>query len=54
VIVDKTAGPRELEAMALLSDYIRNAVSLVGSGSSRTSDPPVASGFRRIPPENEK
>lgn len=25
VIVDKTAGPRELEAMALLSDYIRAA-----------------------------
>lgn len=25
VIVNKTAGPRELEAMALLSDYIRSA-----------------------------
>jgi hypothetical protein len=25
VIVDKTAGPREFEAMALLSDYIRHA-----------------------------
>ena len=25
VIVDKTAGPRELEAMALLADYIRSA-----------------------------
>ena len=25
VIVDKTAGPRELEAMALLSDFIRSA-----------------------------
>jgi hypothetical protein len=25
VIVDKTAGPRELEAMALLSEYIREA-----------------------------
>jgi hypothetical protein len=25
VIVDKTAGPREFEAMALLSDYIRSA-----------------------------
>jgi hypothetical protein len=34
VIVDKTAGARELEAMALLGDYIRNAV--VASGFSRT------------------
>ena len=25
VIVDKTAGPRELEAMALLADYVRTA-----------------------------
>ena len=25
IIVDKTAGPRELEAMALLTDYIRSA-----------------------------
>ena len=25
VIVDKTAGPRELEAMALLSEYVRTA-----------------------------
>jgi hypothetical protein len=25
VIVDKTAGPRELEAMALLRDYVRSA-----------------------------
>jgi len=24
VIVDKTAGPREQEAMALLTDYIRS------------------------------
>jgi hypothetical protein len=48
VIVDKTAGPHELEAMALLADHIRNAVSHVGSGFSRTSSdmtpPPVASG----------
>ena len=34
VIVDKTAGARELEAMTLLADYIRNAV--VVSGFSRT------------------
>jgi hypothetical protein len=26
VIVDKTAGPREFEAMALLADYIRSRV----------------------------
>jgi hypothetical protein len=25
VIVDKTAGPRELEAMALLTEYVRTA-----------------------------
>jgi len=25
VIVDKTAGPREREAMALLTDYVRRA-----------------------------
>ncbi len=31
VIVDKTAGPRELEAMALLSDFIRSAQPVVGS-----------------------
>jgi hypothetical protein len=31
VIVDKTAGPREFEAMALLADYIRSAPA---SGSS--------------------
>jgi hypothetical protein len=39
VIVDKTAGPRELEAMALLADYIRSApapASSVVSGFSRT------------------
>lgn len=40
VIVDKTAGPRELEAMALLSDYIRSAPAVVGSGFSRTADGP--------------
>ena len=34
VIVNKTAGPREFEAMALLADYIRDAV--VVSGFSRT------------------
>jgi hypothetical protein len=34
VIVNKTAGPREFEAMALLADYIRSAV--VVSASSRT------------------
>jgi len=25
VIVDKTAGPREIEAMALLTDFIRSS-----------------------------
>lgn len=30
VIVDKTAGPREFEAMALLSDYIRSSASRPG------------------------
>jgi hypothetical protein len=25
IIVDKTAGPREFEAMALLTEYIRSA-----------------------------
>jgi hypothetical protein len=43
VIVDKTAGPRELEAMSLLAEYIRNApVS------------PVVSGFNRIQAESEQ
>jgi hypothetical protein len=36
VIVDKTAGPHEFEAMALLADYIRSAPTPVGSGFSRT------------------
>ena len=40
VIVDKTAGPREFEAMTLLADYIRNAPA--PSGTS------MASGFSRI------
>jgi hypothetical protein len=30
VIVDKTAGPREFEAMALLTDYIRSSASRPG------------------------
>ena len=34
VIVDKTAGPAEREAMALLSDYIRSA-PLAGAAESR-------------------
>ena len=36
VIVDKTAGPAELEAMALLTDYIRERAS--GAGGSRAED----------------
>lgn len=32
VIVDKTAGPREFEAMALLADYIRSRVRRDGDG----------------------
>jgi len=44
VIVNKTAGPRELEAMSLLADYIRGAASTVAaspvvSGFSRTDEP---------------
>ena len=31
VIVDKTAGPAEHEAMALLADYIRSAPVATGS-----------------------
>jgi hypothetical protein len=34
VIVDKTAGPHEFEAMALLADYIRAAPPAAGSVSS--------------------
>ena len=52
VIVDKTAGPHELEAMALLADYIRSApetppthaVPHLASGTHTTH---VASAFRR-------
>jgi uncharacterized protein len=40
VIVDKTAGPHELEAMSLLAEYIRSAPPA-----------PVVSGFSRTPPE---
>ena len=32
VIVDKTAGPHEFEAMALLTDFIRSAPVVPGSG----------------------
>lgn len=51
VIVNKTAGPRELEAMSLLADYIRGAASTVAaspvvSGFSRTD---VASAVRSLP-----
>ena len=48
VIVDKTAGPRELEAMALLADYIRSAPLTPGVSGSPS---PVVSAFRRTPPE---
>ena len=34
VIVDKTAGPREFEAMGLLAQYIRNAVMTAVAGKS--------------------
>ena len=41
VIVEKTAGPREFEAMTLLADYIRNRVesgfSRIDSGAQRKS-----------------
>jgi hypothetical protein len=33
VIVDKTAGPREHEAMALLTDYVRSAPSPAAAGA---------------------
>lgn len=42
VIVDKTAGPRELEAMTLLSEYIRSAPAAPAAS--------VASGFSRKEP----
>ena len=35
VIVNKTAGPRELEAMSLLADYIRGAASTVAASPVR-------------------
>lgn len=52
VIVNKTAGPRELEAMALLSDYIRSAPATppthaVPPMASGKYSSPVASGFSR-------
>ena len=47
VIVDKTAGPRELEAMALLADYIRSAPETPPTHAV----PLVASAFRRKDPE---
>src|SRR5256886_16865283 len=37
VIVDKTAGPREREAMALLSDYVRT-VPAVRTAPARRSE----------------
>ena len=67
-IVNKTAGPRELEAMSLLSDYIRSApetppthaVSLVASDThttqvaSDTHSTHVASGFSRKDSEQKR
>ena len=38
VIVDKTAGPREFEAMALLADYIRTAPAERGPALSERSE----------------
>jgi hypothetical protein len=35
VIVDKTAGPREFEAMRLLADYIRSRCERAGAGPER-------------------
>ena len=43
VIVNKTAGPREIEAMSLLSDYIRSAPETPPTHAV----PSVASAFRR-------
>jgi uncharacterized protein len=34
VIVDKTAGPRELEAMALLEAFVRDEAAALGTGPS--------------------
>ena len=50
VIVDKTAGPHEFEAMTLLSEYIRNAPAIPATAvaSAHTA---VASAFRRKEPE---
>ena len=45
VIVNKTAGPREFEAMALLADYIRNAV--VAGDPSRGGPQPSGAGQTR-------
>jgi hypothetical protein len=42
VIVDKTAGPREREAMALLADYIRSRLN----DASRDVPPALAGGER--------
>jgi hypothetical protein len=36
VIVDKTAGPREREAMALLTDYIENKLAAIASTQDAT------------------
>jgi len=57
VIVNKTAGPRELEAMALLSDYIRSSPETPPThavpplsptrATSGEHSSPVASGFSR-------
>ncbi|HEV7702827.1 MAG TPA: hypothetical protein VGO46_00990, partial [Gemmatimonadaceae bacterium] len=34
IIVDKTAGPRELEAMAILTDHIENKLAAIASAQS--------------------
>ena len=38
MIVDKTAGPHEIEAMALLADYIRSAPVVPGGVVRREAD----------------
>lgn len=40
VIVDKTAGPREFEAMSLLSDYIRGRLAAAAGDASTTAGGP--------------
>ncbi len=40
VIVDKTAGPRELEAMSLLSDYIRGRLAAAAGEAPTTAGGP--------------